>query len=295
MESPVVLYQLNQRYSKIPSCSLRLDDFKKLFNSLCEINEEAAQLSVAELKKVPNQSDEDFEKLKAYATSLYKVEVQIIDSKGEYIVSDSESIFDESKLPDFINRIIIGNVTYHKIKTGREPLFMVVAQFDFINPPIFDFIDSPSLATTNNSFVQISGIKETWVSGAYDKLMSLLKTRGTKRAWLHGKNIYDLFLWFVFIPLIFWNLYKYEPYVSKILINKSPVLTVAIYLYFFIVALYLFRILFNYFRWVFPYMELVTSIKKGATAHRVRFFAIISAIALSLLYDIFRSIIKLIP
>jgi hypothetical protein len=55
-------------------------------------------------------------------------------------------------------------------------------------------------------------------------------------------------------------------------------------------VLNIFRMIFNYARWIFPKMELVTSLKKGATVHRVILGAILLAILCSYIYDLLKLI-----
>jgi len=152
---------------------------------------------------------------------------------------------------------------------------------------------SPSEATPNTSSIYIVGENETWTSGAYKNVIDSLQERSNKREWLHKTNIYDLFIWFIIIPLSFFSIYKIEHFSFFDNQGVSSVFIVALYLYFFIIVLNLFRMLFNYARWVFPKMELITSFKKGAILHRIILGAISLAIFSSFIYDLVRLTIKL--
>lgn len=290
MENKDYTYKSNHIFAPLPSCTLTIHYFKKLYEILNKITKEAAEIEITKLTKAPNQSDEDFDKLKNYARSLYQLSIQIFGQKGEYIFSDSDSIFNEARLPDRITKIIFDNSIKYNFNLKKDPLNKVRLEFDFTKVKVFDFVTSPSRATTNTSTIRISGENETWVSGAYKNVIQSLKERANKWSWLHSANIYDLFIWLIVIPLGFFTIYKIERIFSLSTSGMSTVFIAAIYLYFFTIVLNIFRMIFNYARWIFPKMELVTSLKKGATVHRVILGAILLAILCSYIYDLLKLI-----
>lgn len=269
MEKSPEVFKSNQRYSKLPSCSFKVQYFEKIFNILKDINKDAISTVKSNLNKNPDQTKQEFDDLKEYISNLYKVEIHIFGSKGEYILADSASIFKEKNLPDHITKVIFDNSTLYKRNTEMEPQYKIRLEFDFSKPDIFDFITSPSIATDNNSYIQVIGNTETWVEGAYRKVVSSLEERKTKRGWLHQKNIYDVILIFFILPLTFWNTYKFQNYFGSFLSETSIIFQVAVYLYIFIFALFLFRTFFNYSRWVFSYLEIQTTLKNKSSLHRI--------------------------
>ncbi len=292
MESQVVAYKSSQRFAKIPSCTFDVAYLKKLFEILNDINREAAQLEISKLNKTPGQSDSDFEKLKELAISLYKINIEIFGSKGEYIISESPEVFGEAHLPDYVTKVIFDNSVRFKMAVKSDPQFRVRVCLDFSKPPIFDFLSSPSYPTPNDSSIQVLGLNQTWVEGAYEKVMSSLKERKTSRQWLHQKNIYDLLVWFLFLPISFLNIYKIEKMFFTHISNLSTVFLVALYVYIFFTFLFIFRMFFNYSRWVFSYLELTTSLKKGAAIHRTFYAGLFLAIVYSMLSNVVLNLIK---
>lgn len=286
-------YKSTHIFEVLPSCTLDIVYFKKLYEILSRSAEEGANIEIARVKKMPGQSDEVYEEFKNHAKSLYLITIQILDSKGGYIFTESPSIFDEAKLPDSITRIIFDNSQRFKATLQREPVHRLRVIFDFTKSSIFDFITMPSCATPNNSNIDIVGETETWVHGTYKKVIESLKERGNKRGWLHVNNIYDIFLWFAVIPLNLRLLYKMNLQLQPKFIGMSSFLKVGIYLYFFLILLYAYRIIFNYARWVFPNIEFTTSLQKGATIHRLILWALVLGIATTFLYEIGKVVLTL--
>jgi hypothetical protein len=142
-------------------------------------------------------------------------------------------------------------------------------EFDFDNTDIFDLTKNASSKTENMSAIIISGNNNSWVEGTYENLINLLKNSKHSRSWIHQRNIYDLFLWLVVMPLNFWNLITIENNFKIILNSFSSILRVGIYIYAFIIFTLLYRFLFNYFRWVFPYMEFYREDIRKGNKHRI--------------------------
>ena len=278
-------YKSNHIFKPIPPSTVDLLFFKKLYVTLKESTDDSANQDIAKLKQTPGQSQEDFEKAKEFAKGFYKVTIHIYGSRGEYIFTEDPNIFDNSGLPDKIDRVIFENSTRFKTSLQREPVNQFRITFDFASPPIFNFNISPSLATPTNSSIDIIGENETWVSGTYRKVSNLLEDRRTKHGWLHKNNIWDLFLWIIIMPIIFRLLYLLQKNLPAFISTVSGVLKAAIYVYVFILLLNLFRIVFSYARWVFPYLELSTPLRRNKL-HRVILGAILISIISSISYEL---------
>jgi hypothetical protein len=298
VEPPVWTYKSNQRFSKIPSCTLDIIYLRKLFEIFSNINKEAAQIELSNVEKWYEHSSvkpskEEIEKIKKDVLESYRIHIQIFGAKGEFLSADSPSILKEEALPDFVTNIKFDNSFFYKTKfNGRNPQSLLSVELDLNKPPLVDFTTNPSLSTTNNSFIQVLGENETWVEGAHEKVLSSLRERKTKRAWLHRNNAYDLFLWILILPISFWNLRKIDLMVSVYLSKISSVFTVALYVYVFIIILNLFRLGFNYVRWLFPYLELKTPLKKGAIVHRSIFVLIFLPVMYALVKDLILYVIR---
>jgi len=281
--------RINSRSSKIDSCSLKIEDFRSLFNLLADKIIEALKFELEKsqfIKQVPEDSKEEIEQ---NIRNLFKLSVHIVGSKGEYLVGDEASIFDDAKFPSKINQIIFDSSYYFKQVTNQEPMNKVIIQFDIKRQDIFDFSNPITEPNKNISSVTVSGLDDTWVSGVYAEISSFLQERRNNRNWLHRKHIYDLFLYLLFYPIVFWLLYR----VSNLLQGKViAIFLIAIYLYIFILLLYLLRILFNYTRWIFPLIEFIPQSRTKMIKHRATLWFIILTIIASFAADIIKSIFK---
>jgi hypothetical protein len=283
-------YKSNYRIKNLTSCSLDLDYFKKLYEILKKVTEEGAEIEISQLRKKEGETDENFEKLKNDARKFFKVSIQIFGAKGENIFTESPDVFDDSGLPDTITKITFDNTSKFKaILQQSEPINKFRIEFDFTKQRVFNFNFSPSEATPNKSFLSVSGENETWVSGVYNKVIESLEERSNKHGWLHVNNIYDLFLWFLIIPLSLILLYNINQPLPPHFAELSAFFKVACYIYFFIVTLNIFRIVFNYARWIFPNIELITSPKKGAIRHRIILGAILLGVLSAFIYNLIKA------
>lgn len=284
-------YKSNRIFELIPNSTLDLFFFKKLYSVLKVSTEESANQDIAKLVQSPDKTQEEFEGLKTYAKSLYKVVIHIYGSRGEYIFTENSNMFNDPSLPDKINRVIFENSTRFKTFTQREPVNQFRIVFDFTTPPIFDFNISPSLATPINSSIDIVGENAMWVSGTYKKIVELLENRKNKQGWLHRNNVWDLFLWIGIMPIIFRILFLLQKASPASMSNLSGVLKGAIYVYVFFFLLNLFRIVFSYARWVFPYLELNTPLRK-TNLHRLLLGTIVVSIIGTMGYELVMWCIK---
>lgn len=288
----------NQRISHIPPCEIDEDFLKKLFQELEDINSQALKLELEKMDKFNMNtanplSDEDFEKLKKQVEENFKVHIGI-SSKDDYISSDTPSVLEKKKLPSGIMRIKFDNKFFYKAAFNKEPYTTFVVELDFYKPPLRALNANPSEATQNNSTVQIFGEDATWVEGTHSRIFKLLDERKTRRAWFHKKNIYDLFLLLLILPIIFWNLYKLEIVLHSFFSSISPVFVVGFYLYIFLIILFIFSFVFFYLRWLFPYIEFCKTPRKGYRYHRTIISVIVIGVITKLVYDIIIGIFTLV-
>lgn len=284
MDTQNINLRSNQNSSRIPSSILDLNYFKKLYATLCNISKDGARLENENYKKLPEQSDEDFERMKAGTYDLYAVSILIYGTKGEQILSHNVNAFDEGNLPDEISKIIFDNTLIYTSSVKQNSQNRVRITFDFHKPSIFDFTDKPSV-NTNTSSIEILGQNDIWVKGAFEQINSSLKERKTKRSWLYSKNIYEIFLLTIVIPLSFWNLSKISNLFSISSLNLPSAIEVGFHIYLFILLLWCFRIIFNYSRWLFPYVEINYGFRKKELAHRIILFGLVSTLLYSFIKD----------
>jgi hypothetical protein len=222
----------------------------------------------------------------------FRIHVEIHGSKGEFVAADSPSVFQEERLPDFVTSVKFDNTFFFRTMFNLNPLSILELQFDFSKPPLIDFVTSPSFPTPNVSSLHVLSENDTWAEGAHEKIMSFLRERRTRRAWLHRKNIYDVLLFLFFLPLTLWNLHKFDLFAANFFAQHSSILIVAVYIYLFIIFLNFFRFVFNYLRWLYPYQELRTSLKTRFTFHRWMIGLIVTGIICGLAKDIFIWLIR---
>lgn len=284
-------YKSDYRSQSLPSCTLEVSYFKRLYEILKTATDEGADIEIAKIRKKPGETDINFESFKRYIKTLFKVSIHIFGSKGEYILTESPSIFDNAGLPDNVTNITFENASKYKAFMQRgEPINRFRIEFDFAEQKVFDFISTPSEATPNKSFIEVSGENGTWVSGTYNKVMESLSGWTNRHGWLHLNNIYDIFLLFAAVPISFGFLYIIDRHLPPQFAELSIFFKVACYIYFFIITMYISRIIFNYARWIFPNIEFIQSTKKRVRYHRY----ILSTICLSILSTLIWSLIKLI-
>jgi hypothetical protein len=278
------MYKANLRQSLPPSCRVDTKTLKKLLETLNQSCREAANREIAALKKEAfNESD--YQRIVENILKGYEINIEVIGAKGEYFASTKRSILDDDKLPEIVNRITFDSAFTYKSIFKSAPPDSVRIVLDFHKPPLFDFVSNPSFSTRNDSLIEVVGRSDSWVNGVHEMVVQTLKDRATKRAWLHKQSIYDLFLWFFVLPLSIWNLHKFLSTRPMILQNLSGVLSVFVFIYFFVLVLFSFRAFFNYSRWLFPYVELETTAKTISSRHRVFFSGLTIFLVYGLVQD----------
>jgi len=281
----MAIFKINSRTSKIDSCALTIEDFKSLFKLLTDKVNEAYEIEVAEPKTFENVPKDQVEEKKGRIKQYYKLGVLIMGTKGEILIGEDDSVFDDENFPNNINTIAFDSSYYFKIMTGQEPMNKLIVQFDFKKQKVFDFSNPITEPMRNESSITVGGMNDTWVNGVYSKIINFFENKKKNRNWLHKKYVYDLFLYLLLWPATFWCIYR----VSGLLQGKiNIILLIAICLYIFILLFYILRILFNYTRWIFPLVEFIT--KSGTKMLRHR--AALSIIALGIISAIIRDIIK---
>ena len=100
--------------------------------------------------------------------------------------------------------------------------------------------------------------------------------------------VYDLFLFFVGIPLTFWMLFRIDDFIQSILESRDLILSAAIYFQTYLTLLILFRVSFHYARWAWP-LNVIRGIHDPSVIHRI----ILGGISIALIVDFARTIFKL--
>ena len=292
MSSEHSTFRSNQKKTQMPSCLFDLEYFQKLYNKLVVISNDGARHENDNYVILPDQTVEEFEKVKKDTYEFYKVSIIIFGSKGEQILSHNENIFEIKNIPDEITQIIFDNSLTYRNKFQQNPQNNFRIIYDFLKPSIFDFGSKPSI-NINNSQIEIFGQNEMWVNGVYEIINSSFSERKTNRSWLYAKNIYEIFMLTFIFPLSFLYLQRLSDFFNIPYLNLPPVIEVGLYIYIFILFLWIIRIIFNYSRWLFPYIELKYGVKRTMLAHRLFLFGLLTTIAYSIISSILKLLIKI--
>jgi hypothetical protein len=273
MLSQPFIVQTKNITKKIKSCSLTVTDIKKMYSALREKANEAAVEDLQEIQKNIDQNNA-IQRIKVQANKLW---VEIWGSDGDYFAGDDISIFDDMRLPEKITCIKFTSAKVYTASTNRNPKNTFEVQFDFRKARLTDFSRPLNPDATNNSYINIQGINDTWVNGVYQKISNMLNDRKTNRNWIHTSFAYEIMLYTIFLPMNFRIVYLIGQK-FRLFALQNP-LQIGAYIYLFIGFLFIFRIfLFNYPRWVYPLIEL-----KYSEANSIKHQAMLAAIFLALI------------
>jgi hypothetical protein len=283
----MAISKIETKSNKIRSCAINIEDLKILYSLLEAKVREAKDYELAESQLIKQSANDKKEELKQFIENLYKLSIHVFGERGEYLVGDEASIFDDRSFPNRVSQIIFDSAYYYKSATNLEPLNKLIVQFDFKKQMLFDFTNPLTAPALNLSSITISGISNTWVGGVYEEANKFLKEKEKKRNWLHKKHIYDVFLYFYFYPTAFWTIYR----VSGLLKPKiSTFILIGICFYVFMILLLLMRIIFNYIRWIFPLIEFVPKYKSKMARHRAALFIILAGIISAFIWDLLKTL-----
>jgi len=279
----------NSRSSPIHSCILDKEDLKKLCETLEKKCAEALKIEIDKFKRPDNMEEEDYQKIKENIKNNLKLSVMVIGKKDKHMIGENYSIFDNTDFPEDLSIVNFGNSFRYKWIFGYEPKNIFQIVIDFSKVQILSSVD-PSQSTVNNSNITVRGSDETWVSGVYGNVSSFFEGKKTNRDWLHKRFVYLLFLFIFVFPITFRIIYRTDNFLKLLNTNIPSVLSIAIYVYIFFLALTVFRILFNYFRWVFPLIEFKTKAGTKMAKHRGVFYFIVGSIAIAIILDVIRAV-----
>lgn len=278
--------KMNSRSSAINSCSLDKADLVSLFNLLEVKVREALAFEIAFMESTPNILPEQVLQIKQRISDNFKLAVSIVGSNGELLMGDDTTIFNDRSFPANISKVVFDSSFYFKQVIGQDPMNKLTVQLDFSSQKILDFSNLSTEPNPNQSNISVIGINDTWVTGVYAEIVAFFNSKKKNRSWLHKKYSYDLFLYLLFYPIVFWTIFR----VSEHFKNQMPiVLIVAICLYLFFAVLSLMRLLFNYSRWIFPLVEFSPSSPRRKANRAVLTFIILAIIS-TFISDLYQGI-----
>jgi hypothetical protein len=272
----------------IPAYRLRRGDLKRVYKILNDKQLEIRERTLPILAIMPNETEEQFRVRKKRVSDAFVVSMTVHGAGGELSHGNNEAFLDENNLPYEINSILFNTSSVHQAVLNLLPLCRIMMFLDFTRQPLVDLTRLPTLATPNESNFEITADNESWFTAVNTRLTQFFSEKRTNTNWLHRAGVYDLFLLFGGVPFALWAAYR-----ASLLIDpryKFPsIITAAIYVYTFIIALTVVRILFSYSRWVFPKAELESD-RSSPLLHRGAWLAIIVPILTGFLYDVLKFI-----
>jgi hypothetical protein len=284
-------YSTTHKYEPIKSSMLNVEFFKKLYSILSQANEEAKEYEIKNLKRGEGQTDADFEKEKKSIGDLLKVTIHIYGVEGGFILTEDKDIFSEERLPNKVLKISLENYTKHNVTLNYMPRNKFQLNFDFSKAKIFDFITIPSYATKNDSYIDVLGENDSWVISTHAKTKELIDNYANKHSWLHKNSIYDAFLYFAILPLVFRVLFIIQAHLPSPIKHSSVFLKIPLFIYFFILLVNIFRTVFNYARWTYPYLEFSRTQKSISSIHRNFIKTIIVSLIVLSVVDVIKFIV----
>ena len=252
----------------IQSTTILVEDLPKIYKRLLGHVNEEANLVIADLTNITNQTDDEFESFKENArVKAFKITVTIKTAGGTILFGDDASLFDSDSLPDNISMIYMTNRTAFTRFAESEPLNYFELWLDFTKAPLLDARNPVSHPTSNDSRLHIVGSRDSWVASIEYAIFDFLKTRHNRRGWLHRGHVYDIGLLLVGLPFAFHICYRLWPYIENYVEPIHNIVSGAMYVYFVFCSLWIYRFIFEYIRWIFPNVELL-DVSSAPVKHR---------------------------
>jgi hypothetical protein len=196
----------------------------------------------------------------------YRIAVTEVDS----IEGTDVPHLGRSELDAPLRSIYISNTEiFSKAARGIKPQNCVDLFLDFKHPSLaIDFYNMPSNPTANGSLVNVYGFNEDWVNSTHKQLQDFFdRISAKRRAFLHRSGAYDIFLYFIYLPIVLWIMYRIERRFPDIFSSESKVSIIAVYIYIVVISLFFGRIIYQYIRWLFPPVEYES---RGAWGPRIQ-------------------------
>lgn len=266
-EDPRALRKCHRR-KPLPSIAVDVPSLKRIFQLFADMNKEAFRLEWEGVSRGGFKDGVDPEELRQRLQGFFQVTVKIVGSDGDYMESDSISIFEENFFPGRIQKIVFDNTTVFNLHLKRNPNHFFSMLLDFTKPELIDFSISPTNATANESNVIFSGESTDWVEAGFQRIWKEIDDSCTVYRLIHQKNMYDLLLWFVVFPLVLWNLHKINSYIEIHFNLMHSFLKGSLFVYIVIIGMFALRVLWGYGRWCFPFIDFISSRRRKESIHR---------------------------
>ncbi len=267
------------KFVKFGSVSFSLEGIRRIASDLNVIVREQGEIEIAALKKKPEDSDEEFEAIKADARrDVFKILMTVAYEDGSLINTYNTSDISIDQNGPFIRSIYFSNVPPYKIYTGNNPAHSFDLFLDFRQPPLLDAGHIVSTPTPNETNLTVSGARGGWRVGIEDVVRKHIKKKRPIRRFFHGPFIYDFGFLLVGLPLIFYACLGASPHINSYLGATNPFVVAAAYAYIAMATAWGYRVMFSYSKWAFPLVELSDQATRPAK-HRKIWWALVILVA----------------
>jgi hypothetical protein len=274
----------------IAACVLTSQDLQRLYRIINEKQIELGETLInGAYSQLPNETVEQFQQRRRTGKDAFITTVTFTGANGERVTGHGESIFNSGLLPGRIESILYDTAFSPKALLNYTPANRATILLDFSRPPLLNFVAQPSAPTANNSNWFVTGDTEAWTTSVSTRIADFFADKKTQVNWLHQSATYDWLLVLFGFPFSLWGAHRLGD-VSTKLGTLPAVLSTALYIYAFILALNVFRALFSYARWVFPKIELETE-RSTVGKHRLIWSALVIGVLGGAVWDFMKMLL----
>ncbi len=271
----------DRRQIKISACAVSMADLKKLYNTLSEKVVESANYEIMDKGVTSDELEKEIK-------DSYGIFVNII-GKDYIITGKDDKIFEQIILSNDILSISFDSAAYYRSNTNdKEPFNRLFIYLDFNKINLLDRNTPVYHSLANYSYIEVAGNNETWVNGVYEITRGFFQARRKKRNWLYNKNIFDVLLFLIGLPISLWLLFRINRLTKDWFLTWPITLEIALYVYIVVLLLRIMIFFYDYTRWLYPLIEYTDQPNEVSKKHRVFLGFIIISIFAMLAYDMIK-------
>lgn len=275
------MHQTAPRTKDIPfsGYALGIEDIKRIYRVLLDRVRMAADIEVYDATSDENLSETDVDNISDFLRNdCYRILITVEGNNGVRYHGSDESLFDSDDIPTDIKTIFMSSINPYRVhRNNINPRNGFDLFLDFSKPPLFDWRNSVSAPTKNETNLHIVSDREDWSAATQQRLFDTIKEQKVRRSFLHRPLVYDIGLWIIAVPLIFWVLRDHYEHIRVLTEGLHPVIAAGMFIYAFLFGVNMYRLFFGYTKWGFPPMEKVVSRDKSRH-HRKFWYAVITSV-----------------
>jgi hypothetical protein len=284
------MLEVNSYEHPIPPITIPIEGIKKVY---LELNSALKELKQQHKQDVQNRGISIEDELDAHINNSYQLNVSIIWEGGAKLNRlGDQNIFESLNASHKIQSINFDSkISYRMLNPGNEPPNSIVLHLDFSQPLILEWRTSISGPTLNNSILTTQGNDYSWQAGVEKRVFEVINNYKNRRTFLHKPFSYDIILYFLVLPLAFYEAAKFSPFIENNMSIHSSFFGNLGYAYFFLSFLILYRLLYGFGKYAFPPFELDNQKSKSLKWRKWLFSTIILfiiPIIVSTLYDVLK-------